>query len=105
LTLAWEPRRDSEAGKPYAVIVVDEHIFRLDVFVYESTAMDLSECCRQSDSNTQDSGEIERLSLVPLKNPIQRLTTRVFEYEDRPSFMTTESQRPDCPSGIEFSGE
>jgi hypothetical protein len=105
LTPAWEPRRDSEAGKPYAVVVVDEHIFRFDVLMYEPTPVDLSECCRHSDSNTQDSGEIERLSLAPLKNPIQGLTARVFEYEDRPSFVTTESQRPDCPSGIEFGGE
>jgi hypothetical protein len=73
--------------------------------MYESTAMELSECCRQTNSKTQDAGHIERLPVASFKNPIQRLTARVFEYEDRPSFMTTESQRPDCPSGIEFSGE
>jgi hypothetical protein len=105
LTLAWQPRRDSEAGKPYAVVVVDEHIFRFDVLMYESMAMDLPECCRQSDSNTQDAGHIERLPVASFKNPIQRLTAWVFEYEDSSPFVTTQSQRPGRPSGIEFGGE
>jgi hypothetical protein len=52
--------------------------------------MDLAECCRQADGNTQDAGQIERLPLASLKNPIQRLTARVFEYEGRPPFVTGE---------------
>jgi hypothetical protein len=40
-----------------------------------------------------------------LKNPIQRLTARVFEYEDRSPFVTTERQRLGCPYGIEFGCE
>jgi len=28
--------------------------------------------------------------LVPFKNPIQGLTARVLEYEDRPPFVTSE---------------
>jgi hypothetical protein len=43
--------------------------------------------------------------VASLKNPIQWLTAWVFKYEDRPSFVTTESQRPGCPSGIKFGGE
>jgi hypothetical protein len=105
LTLAWQPRRDSEAGKPYAVVVVDEHIFRFDVLMCEPAPMDLAKCCRQSDSDTQGAGHIERLPVVSFKNPIQRLTARIFEYEDGPTFVKTESQRPGCPSGIEFGGE
>src|ERR1700733_4097119 len=62
LTLAWQPRRDSEAGKPYAVVVVDEHIFRFDVLMCESMSMDLAKCCRQANSNTQDAGHIERVA-------------------------------------------
>jgi hypothetical protein len=50
-------------------------------------------------------GQIERLSLVPLKNAIQRLTARVGEYEDRPPFVTRERQRLGCPRGIEFGCE
>ena len=105
MTLARQPRRDSEAGKPYAVVVVDEHIFRFDVLMCESAPMDLAECCRQANSNTQDAGHIERLPVASFKNPIQRLTAWVFEHEDRSPFVTTESQRPGCPSGIEFGGE
>jgi hypothetical protein len=47
--------------------------------MYESVPMDPAECCRQADGNTQDSGEIERLPVASLKNPIQRLTAWVFE--------------------------
>jgi hypothetical protein len=43
--------------------------------------------------------------VVSFKNPIQRLTARIFEYEDGSTFVKTESQRPGCPSGIEFGGE
>jgi hypothetical protein len=105
LTLAWQPRRDSEAGKPYAVVVVDKYIFRFDVLMCESAPMDLAKCCRQSDSDTQSALHIERLPVASFKNPIQRLTARIFEYEDRSTFVTTESQRPGRPSGIEFGGK
>jgi hypothetical protein len=105
LALARQPRRNAEAGKPYAVVVVDEHIFRLDILMYKSVPMDPAECCRQADGNTQDSGEIERLPVASRKNPIQRLTARVFEQEGRSPFITTEGQRLGCPYRIEFGCE
>jgi hypothetical protein len=105
LTFAWQPRRDSEAGKPYAVVVVDEHIFRFNVLMYESIAMDLSECSRQSDSDTQSAGHVERLPVASFKNPIQWLTARIFEYEDRPSLVTCERERFGCPFRIDFACE
>src|SRR6202041_1754402 len=105
LALARQPRRNSEAREPYVAGVVDEHIFRLDVLMYEAMPMDLAKCCRQANSNTQDAGHIERLPVASLENSIQRFTAWVFEYEDSSPFVTTESQRPGCPSGIEFSGE
>jgi hypothetical protein len=43
--------------------------------------------------------------VASFKNPIQRLTAWVFEYEDSSPFVTTQSQRPGRPSGIEFGGE
>jgi hypothetical protein len=43
--------------------------------------------------------------MVSLKNPIQRLTTRIGEYEDRPPFVTSERQRLGCPRRIEFACE
>jgi hypothetical protein len=105
LALARQPRRNSEAGEPYAVGIVDKHIFRLDVLMYESVPMDPAECCRQADGNTQDSGEIERLSVASLKNPIQRLTAWIFEYEDRPPFVTCERKGLGCPFWIDFACE
>ena len=105
MAFARQPRRNSEAGKTHAVVVDNEHIFRLDVLMYEAMPMDMAECSRQTDGNTQDAGHIERLPVASFKNPIQRLTAWVFEYEDSSPFVTTESQRPGCPSGIEFGGE
>ena len=52
--------------------------------------MDLTECYRQANSDAKDAGEIERLPLIPLNNPIQVLTARVFEDENRPPFVTSE---------------
>jgi hypothetical protein len=36
---------------------------------------------------------------------MQRLTSRVFEYEDRSPFVTTERQRLGCTYGIDFGCE
>ena len=62
-------------------------------------------CCRQADGDAQDAGQIERSSLLPLKNQIQGLTARILQYEDRPSFVTSERQRLGCPRRIEFGCE
>ena len=67
--------------------------------------MDLAECCRQSNRDTQDAGQSERLPVVPLKDQIQGLTARVRAYEDRPPFVTSERERLGCPRGIEFGCE
>jgi hypothetical protein len=84
--------------------VVDEHVGRLDVFVYEYEAvpLDLAETLRHANRDAQDASQIERLPLLPLKNPIQGLTARVLKYEDRPPFVTSERQRLGCPGGIEL---
>jgi len=71
----------------------------------KTTAVDLAECCRQADRDVQDAGQIERSSLVPRKNQIQGLTSRIFEYEDRPPFVTSERQRFGCPRGFKFGCE
>jgi hypothetical protein len=73
--------------------------------MYEAAPMDLAECLRQAGGNAQEASQIERLSLVPLKNPIQWLTTRVIEYENRPPFVTRERQRLGRPPGVEFGRE
>jgi hypothetical protein len=43
-----------------------------------------ADCFRQANGDAQEASHIERLSFAPLKNQIQRLTSRIFEYEDRP---------------------
>ena len=97
--------RNPEAGEPDVAGVVDEHVRRLNVLMNKTTAVDLAECCRQADSDVQDAGQIERSSLVPLKNQIQGLASRIFEYKDCPPFVTSERQRLGCPRGIEFGCE
>jgi hypothetical protein len=67
--------------------------------------VDLAECGHQAISDVQDASQIERLLLVPLKNPIQGLTARIFEYKDCPPFVTSRRQRLGCPFGIEFGCE
>ena len=55
--------------------------------------MGVTECCLQANGDAQEANQVERLPLVPLKNPIQRLAARVLEYEDRPPFVTSNGQR------------
>ena len=57
---------------------VDEHFRRLNVLMNKTTAVDLAECCRQADSDVQDARQIERWSLVPLKNQIQGFASGIF---------------------------
>jgi hypothetical protein len=59
-----------ETGEPYVVVAVNEHIRRLDVFMYEALPMDLAERFRQADSNGKEARQIDRLPLVSLKNSI-----------------------------------
>ena len=51
MALTPQSRCNSEAGKPNAVGVIDKHIFRLDVFMYEAMPMDMVECSRQTEGN------------------------------------------------------
>ena len=43
----------------------------------QTTPVDYAECGRQANSDAQEASQVERLSLVPFKNPIQGLTARV----------------------------
>ncbi len=81
LALARHLGRNPEAGEPHLAGVVDQHIRRLDVLMHEAVPMDLTECCHQSDGNAQEASQVERLSLLPLKNQIQGFTARILEYE------------------------
>jgi len=48
----------------------------------------LANCCRQTDSDAQEASQIERMSQVPLDDPIQGFTTWILKYEDRSPLMT-----------------
>jgi hypothetical protein len=109
LTLTWKPGSKPETGQADVASVIDEHVRRLDVFVYEAVPMDLDESFRQANGDAQGARQIERLMVIPhkvsLKNPIQGLTARVREYEDRPPFVTSDRKRLGCPCRIEFDCE
>ena len=49
--------------------VVDQDIRGLDILMDEAVLMDLTECCCQANGDAQEASQIERLPLVPLKNP------------------------------------
>jgi hypothetical protein len=68
----------------------------------KAALLHLAECCRQADGAVQEACQIDRLSLVPPKNPIQRLTARVLKNEDCPPFVTSEPPEAWLPRGIEF---
>jgi hypothetical protein len=55
--------------------------------------MGVTECCRQANGDAQEASQVERLPLVPLKNPMQRLAARILEYEDRTPFVTSSGQK------------
>ena len=52
----------------------------------------MTECCRQANRDAREASQVERLPVVPLKNPIQRLAPRVLEYEDHPTTILSPSQ-------------
>jgi hypothetical protein len=58
----------------------------------QATPMDLAKCRRQANSDAKDAGQIERLSPIPLKNPPQGFTARIFEDENRPPLVTSEPE-------------
>jgi hypothetical protein len=77
--LARQLGSNPEAREPDFACFVDEHIRRLDVLMYETVLMDLGDCFRQANSHAQEASQVERLPVVPLKNPIQRFTARVIQ--------------------------
>src|SRR6185437_4746332 len=79
LALASKFGRNPESGEPRVASVVNEDIRRLDILMYEALLMDLTECSRQPNGGAKEATQVERLPLVTLKNPIQRLTARVLE--------------------------
>jgi hypothetical protein len=54
--------------------------------------MSMTECCRQASWGAQEAIQVERLPVVPLKNPMLRLAARVLEYEDHRTIILSPSQ-------------
>ena len=105
LALARQPGRDTKAGEPYAPGVVDEHVFGLDVFVDQAALMGMAERRCQVNGKAEKTRQIERLLPLPLTNAVERLTARVGENKDGPSFVTRERQGLCRPLGLQFRCE
>ena len=69
----------------------------------EALSVDVTERGCQADGNVQQTGQIERLSLVLLDDPIQELTSRIFQNEERAPQMTSQCQRLSGPRGVELA--
>jgi hypothetical protein len=69
----------------------------------EAVPVHLTECRCQANSNTQEATQIEWLSLVPLKDLIQRFTARILKYKNGSSIVASDRQRLGCPGGIKFA--
>jgi len=112
LALARQPGRDAKAGEPYVACVAawfqrDEHVLRLDVFMYQAPLMDAAERRCHANCERQKSNRIERLCLVllkavPLKNAVERLSARVGENQDCPSFVAGECNGLGRPRGLKL---
>ena len=100
--LAGEPGRDAKAGEPHVPGVVDKCVRGLDVLMDEALPVGLAKRCRQADGNAQEAGQIDRLSLVLLDDPIQGFAAWILENEDRSPLVTSQRERLSCPCRIEF---
>ncbi len=105
LELVRQLGRDPESGKPDVAGLVDQHVRRLDILMDQAVPMDLVDCRRQANGDAHAAGQLERLPLAPIKDPVHGLAARIVEYEDRPPFVTRERQRPGRPRGIKFRCE
>jgi hypothetical protein len=85
--------------------IIDEHVLGIDVFVDQTALVNMAERRCQVNGNVQKTRQIDRLLPIPLKNPIERLTTRVGENKDCPSFVTREGQGLGRPRRLKFGCE
>ena len=72
--------------------------------MYKAAPVDLAECCRRANGDTQDASQIEH-AFGPAEEPDQGAHRQGSVYEDRPPFMTSERQGLGRPCGIEFGCE
>ena len=110
LALARQSGRDAKAGEPDVAGVVDEYVLGLDVFVDQTALVGMAERRCQADCKPQKTRRIKWLLLallkpVPIENAVQRLTSRVGENKDCPSFVSRERHGLGRPGGLKFRCE
>jgi len=71
----------------------------------EALAVHASERGRQPNGDAHDARQFERVSVAPLKDPIQGLAAGIREDEHRPPVATSDLYGPGCPRGIKVGGE
>ena len=85
--------------------LIDQHVLGFDVFVDQTALMGLTERRCEANGDAQKPRQIARLVAIPLKNAVERLTTRVGENKECPPFVTYERQRLCGPGGLKFGCE
>jgi hypothetical protein len=70
--------RNPESGEPYLTGIIDEHIGRLHILMYQAAPMKLADCRRQANSDVQEATQVYGLRVVLLKNAVQWLTARIL---------------------------
>jgi hypothetical protein len=85
--------------------VVNQNVLGLDVFMDQTPLVGLAERRYEVNCEAQKTTQIEWLLPVPLKNTVERLTARVGENEDCPSFVTRQRQGLGRPRGLKFRRE
>ncbi|EDT07166.1 hypothetical protein BgramDRAFT_6103 [Paraburkholderia graminis C4D1M] len=85
LMLLRQLRSDAKAGKTHAIVAIDQHMRRLDVFMYETALMNAADHLCEVDGDTQHTRQFERtaqdapqrLAAVVVENQHGRLAARV----------------------------
>jgi hypothetical protein len=100
--LAWYVDGNAEAGEPdSAVCHVYEDIRWLDVFVYETALMHLSQSTRERDCDVKEFGDLQGAA----DPPIERLASRVLEHQGQAATAARQGGGPCRPSNIQVGSQ
>jgi hypothetical protein len=100
LALAWQTRRNAEAGQPRtAARDVDQDIGRLEVLMDQPSSVHLTYRRRESNGDMQELAYLHR----PAEQPLERLTAGVLEQQHEPSLAANKADRPRRPGGVKVS--
>jgi len=82
--------------------VVDEYVLRLDVFMYQTSLMDVAERRSQANREVQKTSHIEWLFPVLIQNVVEELTAGIREYKNCLALVARKCERLSRPGGIQF---